>query len=633
MLFFFFFQSIFVFGNERKKDSLLQLISVDAIDTVKVNVLLQLALEYKKENKSKSFIYAREAIKLAEMAEYSQGMAKSNQLIGDLYRSDDFYSKAKEHYFKAFDLFKELNDQKGMSSTSNYIGMMSASQGLYPEALKFYFVSLRLNEKMGDVPFIAISYNNIGNINDLLGNYEEALSFYFRSLKLKEKTGNKAGVANTNNNIGEIYKKLGKYNEAMEYYSRSLQQKRLLNNDPGIANTLNNIGEVFLLRNDFKQSLQHYKESLQLLEKVADKEGIVIVNNNIGILFLKMKEYTLAVDYLKTGLALATELGLTEEQHKAYLALAEAYEKQGNYKSANEYIRLNAIIKDSILSNKNTELISEMQAKYVYNENKKEIALLTKEKALQQYEIYTNRIIIVSFIIGCVLLLILIIVGVRGYRQKQKAIINITKQKEEKELLLKEVHHRVKNNLQIINSLLRLQSHQVDDEKVAALFEECQNRVLSMALIHEKLYKSKDLANINARNYIETLAESLIRSYRTDNDVALEVNCSVDTVGIDTLMPLGLVLNELISNSLKYAFAGRASGKIMINLDKKENDLFEMRVSDNGIGLSNEFSWGSSTTLGMELIKTLVDQIKGTIEIIRSPGTTFKIVFRDLEKE
>jgi two-component sensor histidine kinase len=635
----FLLQSFFLPSQDLKQDSLLSVISGTANDTVKVKALIRLASSIKQNEIKKAFTYANDALDLAERSSYVMGIARSFNLIADLYRFQSNYVQAKDFYFKAFDTYKELNDQRGMSSASNNIGLLYDSEGLYADALKFYYVSLRINERLKDKASISYSYNNIGGVNDLLGNYQEALVFYFKSLKLKKELRNLAGVANTNNNIGEVYKRSGKYEEAMRYYLESLQQKKELGNKPGMANTLNNIGDVFLLKSDHRQALNYYNQSLQLFSETADKAGRATVNNNIGILYFKTLQYALAAEYLQKGLSLAIEVGLTPEQRRAYMALAEICEATGNYKQANEYIKLNTTVEDSLLNEKNNKLMSEMQAKYESDQNKKEIILLTKEKDLQQLEIYNSRILVVSVLTGFILLLILVVVMIRGSRQKQQANqllveqnTSITRQKEEKELLLKEIHHRVKNNLQIINSLLRLQSYQVEDKKVLALFEECQNRILSMAIIHEKLYKSKDLANIHAEEYINTLAEGLIRSYRTNKEVELKVECTVETVGIDTLMPLGLILNELISNSLKYAFTGRNNGKIIIRLYKKGSDQLEMLVTDNGVGLPADFSWENSTTLGIELIKTLVGQINGSIAITSVQGTSFKITFQDVHK-
>jgi len=635
----FLLRPFFVPAQELKPDSLLAIVAGSAADTIKVKALISLSSATRNDDVKKAFSYANDALALAGKAGYGTGIARSCNEIADLYRFQSNYMKAKDFYFKAFDTYKELNDQKGMSSASNNIGLLYDSQGMYADALKFYYVSLRINERMNDKAAISYSYNNIGGVNDLLGNYEEALSFYFKSLKLKEELKNPAGVANTNNNIGEVYKRSGNYDEAMRYYMKSLQQKKELNNKHGMANTLNNIGDVYLLKKDHRKALEYYNQSLQLFNETGDKAGRATVNNNIGVLYFKLSQYEPAAESLRKGLSLAIEVGLAPEQSRAYMTLAEISEASGNYRQANEYIKLNTAVKDSLLNDKNNRMMSEMQAKYESDQNKKEIALLTKEKDLQQLEIYSSRILVISVSIGFILLLILVIVVIRGYKQKQKANqllvaqnTSITRQKEEKELLLKEIHHRVKNNLQIINSLLRLQSFQVEDKKVLALFEECQHRILSMAIIHEKLYKSKDLANIHVDDYIQTLAEGLIRSYRTNKDVELRVECTVETIGIDTLMPLGLILNELISNSLKYAFTGRNNGKIIIRLYKKGSDQLEMLVTDNGVGLPADFSWENSNTLGIELIKTLVEQINGSIAITNIQGTIFKITFQDIHK-
>lgn len=617
----------------------MQALSQATSDSSRINTLLQLSAELKGISNLESFRFATQALALAGQHGSKHAIAKANQLIADYYRNEEEFLKAKEFYFKAYDLDKELSDTTGMSSAANYIGMMNANMGAYADALTYYMMSLRLNEQRKDLLAIAISYNNIGNINDLLGQYDDALNFYFKSLQLKQQTNNQSGVANTLNNIGEIYKKQGKYGEAMEYYNKSLELKRALKNKDGMANTLSNIGDVYTLTGEYKQALGYYDQSLQLLNELDDKEGKAVVYDNVGNLYFKMQNTSAAIDYVKKGLALAVEIGLVDEERKAYHSLAEIYEAKNDYKQANEYIRKSAQLKDSLTNEKNNRQISEIQAKYEYERSKKEIALLTKEKDVQQLEIYNGRILSLSVFVGFILLLIIVVVYVSGYIQKRKAnrllIVqheDMRKQKDEKELLLKEIHHRVKNNLQIINSLLRLQSHQIEDKKALTLFEECQNRILSMAIIHEKLYRSEDLANIDTKSYIETLAMSLIRSYSMDKEVELDVNCNVSSVGIDTLMPLGLILNELISNSLKYAFDKTDHPKISIGLKKKYNGQFEMIVKDNGIGLPDDFSWENTTTLGLELIKTLVEQVDGTIEKEDGDGTVFRITFSDISK-
>jgi two-component sensor histidine kinase len=201
----------------------------------------------------------------------------------------------------------------------------------------------------------------------------------------------------------------------------------------------------------------------------------------------------------------------------------------------------------------------------------------------------------------------------------------------EKDILLKEIHHRVKNNLQVISSLLSLQSGYVKDKQSLSLFTESQNRVKSMALIHEKLYQSHDLARIDFEEYIKSLTTFLFRSYGVDpNMIVLNIDVKDVTLDIDTAIPCGLIINELVSNSLKYAFPEGVSGEITIGLHEKKDGgtpYYELTMSDNGVGLPEHFDISTSASLGLQLVTTLVGQIGGTLEVIREHGTTFRIRF------
>lgn len=205
----------------------------------------------------------------------------------------------------------------------------------------------------------------------------------------------------------------------------------------------------------------------------------------------------------------------------------------------------------------------------------------------------------------------------------------VIKSLEEKEVLLKEVHHRVKNNLAIISSLLTMQARRVKDVKNIRAFKDSRDRVLSMALIHEKLYQSDDLRNINVEEYLRSLITKLMLSYGTGEDnIALEMDISIDTMEIDTLVPCGLLINELVSNSLKYAFLETLEGAISISLSK-DGDRFALSVADNGDGLPDGFDIEASETLGLQIVYALVGQLEGDMKIDRAGGTRFTVSFTD----
>jgi len=198
----------------------------------------------------------------------------------------------------------------------------------------------------------------------------------------------------------------------------------------------------------------------------------------------------------------------------------------------------------------------------------------------------------------------------------------------EKEILLKEIHHRVKNNLQIISSLLSLQSNYVKDQNTLEIFKESQNRVRSMALIHEKLYQKGDLSQVNFKEYVEDLVSSLYSTYRDKTkNINFSINIKELLINMDLAISLGLILNELISNALKYAFPNKPEGEINVIFRSDGKNNYILTISDNGIGLPKNFEFPGTETLGLQLVKSLVEQHDAEIEFNRNGGTEIKITF------
>jgi len=196
----------------------------------------------------------------------------------------------------------------------------------------------------------------------------------------------------------------------------------------------------------------------------------------------------------------------------------------------------------------------------------------------------------------------------------------------EKETLLQEIQHRVKNNLQVISSLLNLQRGYIRDRKAREAFDECQNRVRAMSLVHEKLRVKKDLGKIYFGKYIHELANILLNSYGIQPDrVSLEFQTDNIQLDLNIAIPLGLILNELLSNSLKHAFADRRKGKISISLNRKTSRRIFLTVADNGTGLPSDYDVEAPRTLGMKLIRTLTAQINGKMVLYSNKGLEIKI--------
>lgn len=223
------------------------------------------------------------------------------------------------------------------------------------------------------------------------------------------------------------------------------------------------------------------------------------------------------------------------------------------------------------------------------------------------------------------------IIGVsKDITQRKEAELKIKESLEEKEVLLQEIHHRVKNNLQIISSLLNLQTYYVEEEESINVLKESQNRVKSMAMVHEKLYHSSNLKDINFKEYIEDLISVLFYSYGIESEnIKTEINLEDLKIDIDTAIPCGLIINELVTNSIKYAFPDK-KGILKVEL-KPVSDYIELIVADNGIGLTSDITLENTNTLGLKMVNSLVHQLEGTLELNRTGGTEFVIKFKELK--
>lgn len=218
----------------------------------------------------------------------------------------------------------------------------------------------------------------------------------------------------------------------------------------------------------------------------------------------------------------------------------------------------------------------------------------------------------------------------RLYRTKEESELRLR----EKEMLLKEVHHRVKNNLQTVSSLLRMQSRNIEDPDTLSLIRSSQNRVVAMAMVHEMLYMREDLSKIEYRTYVEELGDYLIKSIKgPESRIGLHIDIPQIELGIDTAIPLGLLINEAITNALKYGFKDQEEGEISIVLEKEEKTEYILRIGDNGVGFPESITHKTSKSLGLKLIHNLSRQLQGSVmRDLSKKGTNYIIRFQEVSQ-
>jgi PAS domain S-box-containing protein len=212
--------------------------------------------------------------------------------------------------------------------------------------------------------------------------------------------------------------------------------------------------------------------------------------------------------------------------------------------------------------------------------------------------------------------------------ERKKAEEQVKANLKEKEILLQEIHHRVKNNMQVINSLLKLQANNIQDEQIKEILNDSQSRVYAMSAIHEMLHSSEKLSEIDLKTYLSKITTSVFQTYSADHrKIKLNSNITESPISINQAYPLGLAINELISNAMKYAFLDERTGEISVSMQRHDKEL-ELIVIDNGIGMPKDFDWKNIKTLGLKLVRTLVEnQLKGTIKIANENGIKFTIKF------
>jgi PAS domain S-box-containing protein len=289
---------------------------------------------------------------------------------------------------------------------------------------------------------------------------------------------------------------------------------------------------------------------------------------------------------------------------------------------------------DEILTMNVRDLVSEKTFKKVQKETAKrmngksskyEIAIIRKNGDQRLTSISASPLFKYDKFIGSFELFI-DITDIRKAEEELRASLR------EKEVMLQEIYHRVKNNMQIISSMLKLQSAHVTDETSLNLFKNCQNRVRSMSLVHEKLYRSKDLSRTNFEDYINSLMRNLFISYGiSDKRIRYHVEAKDIFLNISTAIPCGLIINELISNSIKFAFPDDKKGHIIIKLNKDKKDKFTLIIRNDGIDFPEEIDLENASSFGMQLVNILTQQLHAESEIVRKGGTTFKFIFNELK--
>ena len=571
--------------------------------------------------------------------------------------------------YKAVSLSKKTNDLNALAKSYDYLVTYHKDYSKLDSA--FYYIKNIKNIylKQKDDEKLAFAYLRLKELLMVKADYAEATKTIYLALELFEKTKNQRGIALCYAGIGDLKYYERSYAEGVDWCNKAIEKLKSLNATEDLANTyrikasdqlfasidhedalvtinksialykslgetgipmmasINWRGNIYKYMDRYDEAIADYQTNFENSKKMGLERYLIPSLGNIGHVYLMQGKYKEALPYHLEAIDLIKKTGNVRNLWENYMHVSNIYESLGDYKLALYYHHLYATAHEEFKDNTISGLESEAQAKYLSGQKNATI-YFQDEKIAQQKRTQTLYIVLAG-------LLAFILFGLLYYYRKRKIknqelqALNLqldTKNKQN-ELLLKEIHHRVKNNLELVKSLLALQSAQLEESATKDAMIASQNRVQSMGIIHQKLYQGENLGHIEMKDYFLNLGEGILDTFNADDKVKIE--CAMDNLelDVDTAVPIGLIVNELLTNALKYAFPNDGKGNILISLSQSTPETLTLKVADNGVGKVIGLA-PKGTGFGSQLIQLLTQQLNGKMIEDHVGGTSVVFQFK-----
>lgn len=559
-------------------------------------------------------------------AQNTQTIDALNKLSWDLcFSNTDSSKKISEN---ALQLSNKINYKKGAAEAQSKLAVIFDISGYPEKALPLFLSAIKEQEQIKDSSGLSFSYNNLGLMYYAQYNYQQALYNLKKSLVIDEKTGDKKSAAGSLVNIGIVYTYIDSLDEALQLYNKALAIYTSLKDTSGIMSSYSNIAKIHYSKEEYTQALDYYKKNEIFLKQYPNSERISAYYNAVANTYLKMKNFSLAESFAFKDLEVCEKNQLLNRKQFAYETLNVVYSEMGNYQKAHQFLTKYTELRDSLLNENRNSTIAEMQTKYEIEKKENEILRIQAEKENEIAKSKTKSIFLLAI---SIISLIIIAFILWAYLSKKK-INTLLKEKnvldeeiiKQKEMMMGEVHHRVKNNLQLITSIIELQLKSISNETAVSHIQDIQKRVESIAILHQFLYQSENVEKVEMNSYVKELSSGLKKSFST-SEKNIELLYEIPTLWVDlnTAVPLGLIINELVTNSFKHAFKLVDSGKIVIKIEHLK-DLLVLKISDNGSGMDSNHTHSS---FGLKMIKSLCRQLNAnwTIQTEKGVINTFEI--------
>ncbi|WP_221391494.1 histidine kinase dimerization/phosphoacceptor domain -containing protein [Dyadobacter sp. NIV53] len=564
-------------------------------------------------------------------------------------------------------VYKMPGEYGYLSNAYYFMSDLSQAKGDLNQKLFYILKVVKSVESSGQTEELDYAYFKLGNAYYELGQFDKSMEYHRKSLMLSHQRGMlfiQVGIASR---MVVTMLKQGKATEALQFL-QDITSKNLPYTYEDNLLMAHCYGACYSALNQYKLAEKYYLESVAWSKEITFGFQYSAWRR-ISQFYVASGQYDKADQYLKKLLAAPPKKIIPSHQIEVYLMRFKVDSAQGKYPSAIQHYQKYKALNDSVFNEKKSRQISQLSIQYETETKDQDlklkqqaIQLLTEQSQRQQNQLQQAAIMRNSIIAGVILLILLLGLGVNRYQLKQRnnklleakqieinrknySLEQIVQEKdhllidkeqllvdkdhllEEREWMLKEMHHRVKNNLQIITSLLHSQGSFLKDKEALAAIRESQNRVHAMALIHQKLYQADRLSSIPMVDYIKEIVDYLIATFNRGNTIQKKITVAPIDLDVTFAVPLGLILNEAVTNSLKYAFPGDRTGILTIELIEEGSKKYRLFIGDNGVGFPLDLNPGRSRTLGMSLIRGLSEQIEGTLNISQDQGVQINLTF------
>jgi two-component system, sensor histidine kinase PdtaS len=625
------FSSMSAKGNEEQArlDSLERALSSMPADSVKYKSLTDLAWAYSRSAPYKALTFAEAAKALANELGDERKQAHVNYYFGVIHKNLGNFNEALEHFKPYIAYFEAVEDKRAVCFVHFQTGIIKSLMGNYSGAVADLYINVRLAQELGLKDTEAGARNAIATIYRKMKDFENAIRLNNEALDIFTEIGDEDGIGQSLGNNANIYVMLKEYQRAMEDYQKALRLFEKTGNQYMLGHIHYNMGKLYLILDEMDQASIFLNKSLQIRESLGHSDDIGKSHEGLGAFYLKNGEIENAVSHFQKALDFAGTTQSLENEKEAVAGLAKSYEAAGDFRASTHHYKLLNILSDSLLNGEITRQVAELNIQYETEIKDTEIALLQKDKAIADRNQWLLALAALALLVVALSISILYRARQTNIRRLEEKNGVISKMLEEKEYLIKEIHHRVKNNLQIISSLLQLQARYVDEPTALEALQDGESRVRSMSIIHHHLYTDDYLSQVHVPKYMANLCDNLRDSYNIRNsDIRIHRHIADIALDVSVMIPLGLILNELITNAFKYAFVGRKTGNIWVQI-AEESDRLLVSVKDDGVGIDPVHH---RQGFGSRLIHAFLRKLDAEAETLTKGGTEIRIVVKNFRK-